>query len=679
MARRAKAETKDIDMFAPEEPVEESSEEAGGLPVVEASFGAVRQVPMEKLWQGYSELYAITFSYSLDLINEIADNFERMEIILGNELIVGYEAAMLMAHEEQDLREINRRPKLVQLVKEGRLELSKTRDVHAKIFLLRGEGKTRVITGSANLSRRAFNGTQLENYICFDDEAAFLYYKGFWDELRKKSSTEITIKSLYAAEEAGEGLSIEELPIVQEVKVNKAGVIVDDNKAELEALRFVTDVTGLSKEYASVMPRLNTTKGLTVIKPEKIDQLTRLYKDKVAEREQKKEEQVLPEFRVDYGRECCFLNDIPYDMEPDMEDVRKDIAVLHTLLDGYDSFFGNVAQGKRTMYLLLVFMFVSPFLPRLRLFGKKYGFGTMPFPYFVVLKGKRNAGKSFMVKNYQMLMFKKDFPDVNNDKFTRTKIEPFLLGCKGVPLEIEDLTAARMDKYAKDIIKSDTWIIEQDIREHASFIITTNEIQSLSSEIAKRAIFLETPIENENKNIVASCKKYNDLVKGSKSAFYMEFMRRMIPAVNALTERMQTYSAADAAEEWFPDIFAIGSRVIMDIYDACGVKRPDFVRKVTYYTYSDNEDNLQTIKKEIVKRWEHDQKAFRVNARSNTLEYDTGESLESARTIAQLLPMRLSAEPIGTKVVMKLREAEEFFDVLFCSSMLERLWRRVTR
>lgn len=649
------------------------------LPIVKAKFLKVDNVNANELWQGYSKLYAITYSYSLKLINDIADNFEHMEIILGHEPLIDYDAAKLMAHEEQDLKEVNRFPKLVENIKAGTLEISKTRDVHAKIFLLIGEGKTRVITGSANLSRKAFNGTQLENYICMDDEEAYQYYKGFWYGLRKGASMEITLQSLYTEKDNNDGLNIEELPITKEVKAKKAGVIVDDRNADFEQLKFVTDVSKIAKDYASIMPRLNTQKGLTVIKPEKVEALERIYKDKLAEEERKKEEQVLPEFRIDYVKENCFLNDVPYEMLPVADDICNDINIFHKLMEGYDTFFGNIEQGKRTMYLLLVFMFVSPFLAKLRFVGKKNGFGTMPFPYFVVLKGKRNAGKSFMVKNYQMLMFRKDFPDVNNDKFTKTKIEPYLRGCKSVPLEIEDLTSARMDKYAKDIIKSDTWIIEREITDHAAFIITTNEIQSLSSEIEKRAIFLETPIENENKNIVASTKKYNDLVSSSKSAFYMEFMRRMIPQVNELIGKMQTYSSDESDQEWFPDIFEIGSKIILDIYNDCEISKPDYVRRVSYYTYSDNADNLMTIKNDILKRWEHDQKAFKINVRTNILEYDTGEDPESAKTLANLLPMRLSAETYGTKVIMNLREAEDFFGILFCDTFLGKFWRKVTR
>jgi phosphatidylserine/phosphatidylglycerophosphate/cardiolipin synthase-like enzyme len=66
---------------------------------------------------------------------------------------------------------------------------------HAKLYLLsNAEGRTRVIIGSANLSERAFSGSQSETLVKFDDdEAAWRHYNRMFDEIRDSASDEIPL------------------------------------------------------------------------------------------------------------------------------------------------------------------------------------------------------------------------------------------------------------------------------------------------------------------------------------------------------------------------------------------------------------------------------------------------------------------------------------------------------
>jgi phosphatidylserine/phosphatidylglycerophosphate/cardiolipin synthase-like enzyme len=58
--------------------------------------------------------------------------------------------------------------------------------------LLEGEAGTRVITGSANFSERAFSGAQNESYVCFDDDpAAWDHFNSAYERIRGRSTTSI--------------------------------------------------------------------------------------------------------------------------------------------------------------------------------------------------------------------------------------------------------------------------------------------------------------------------------------------------------------------------------------------------------------------------------------------------------------------------------------------------------
>ena len=66
---------------------------------------------------------------------------------------------------------------------------------HSKIYLLSNpDGRTRVVIGSANLSERAFSGTQSETLVKFDDDdEAWCHYSRMLDEIRDLASDEISL------------------------------------------------------------------------------------------------------------------------------------------------------------------------------------------------------------------------------------------------------------------------------------------------------------------------------------------------------------------------------------------------------------------------------------------------------------------------------------------------------
>ena len=69
----------------------------------------------------------------------------------------------LLAEQEFDLKTICQNAYLQQRIKDGSFQFYlEDGGVHAKIYFLRADdGRNRIILGSANFSRQAWNGTQL--------------------------------------------------------------------------------------------------------------------------------------------------------------------------------------------------------------------------------------------------------------------------------------------------------------------------------------------------------------------------------------------------------------------------------------------------------------------------------------------------------------------------------------
>ena len=142
---------------------------------------------------GYRSMRALTYTSSIPMIADLVakQRFDEFECIFGHGGILSREAAQILAFQHvvrdklagaiigvKGLREETREA-IYRRVADDEMRFFVVKDAiaHAKIYLLQGAGKTRVIVGSANLSERAFSGRQAETLIVFDDdETAWHHY-----------------------------------------------------------------------------------------------------------------------------------------------------------------------------------------------------------------------------------------------------------------------------------------------------------------------------------------------------------------------------------------------------------------------------------------------------------------------------------------------------------------------
>src|SRR5919112_1761664 len=141
-------------------------QESSSLGVVRASFEGSERSSFEELIAGYSSLKVLTYSNSVSIINKAAGAMEKLEIVIGREEIIGKMAQY--AHFQKLLLEelvdkMRGKDHIKRKIVAGDMALYVVKDIvsHEKLFLLEGEEATRVITGSANFSEKAFSGSQI--------------------------------------------------------------------------------------------------------------------------------------------------------------------------------------------------------------------------------------------------------------------------------------------------------------------------------------------------------------------------------------------------------------------------------------------------------------------------------------------------------------------------------------
>lgn len=82
----------------------ENCELSRNLIVVEAEFKRTHQMNWKDLFDGFDEMYAITYSSSIDFIGSVLPNFRYAEIVFGNENVLEDDVAMLISAQFSKLK-----------------------------------------------------------------------------------------------------------------------------------------------------------------------------------------------------------------------------------------------------------------------------------------------------------------------------------------------------------------------------------------------------------------------------------------------------------------------------------------------------------------------------------------------------------------------------------------------
>lgn len=199
---------------------EQTSTKGRKLQVVKAKFIEAKEMNWEDLFKGYAELYAITYSSSIPFITKLLEQFKYAEIIFGYEGVLDDNIATIMAMQIEQLKQIVKNEscrKIAERIDKKSLCLYVSREIqsHEKMYVLKAEdGKVRVITGSANMSTRAFGGIQRENITYMDDVEAYNHYKQEFDSFRDICADNINSKAIIKMLDENRDAILDELDLL---------------------------------------------------------------------------------------------------------------------------------------------------------------------------------------------------------------------------------------------------------------------------------------------------------------------------------------------------------------------------------------------------------------------------------------------------------------------------------
>ena len=636
------------------------------LNVVKASFIQTEQTTWEELFEGFEELYAITFSSGIDFTCQVVKKFSYSEIIYGCEDIINHGIATVMAVQQSLVEKITKSKNAVELSKmmeDEQLKLYVSRDVksHEKIFCLKSnDGKTRVITGSANLSASAFCGYQRENITYYDDQDAYDYYMSRFEAFREQCSDNVNYKAFTATIEDDDYLSQnpEEVPIIKTLK-NKQVVFVEPVTENDEAdIIIAANIKGHEEEIKPTLPKIKKDEGKLILTLDTIKAFVK--KRGEAFKIKKRLESHLPKLHLDYDAKTLSFNGKECNLNPDPEKIKSDIKFMISFMSSFDSFCGNILQAQMDYFSFMNWYFASIFMPYLRYLASIHNYNVeQQFPVVGIIYGESNGGKSTFVKLLSKMMSGHKIQQNSSGDFTGSQIDKLKRACEGIPIFIDDLGKTQFTNNAEKIIKDDDWGIPERFIHYPSLAITTNELPALKDYYSKRVIGCRIDIKIEKERGLLNAKKLNDSFKNVTNSFFCEYVRRMLDKIFEMENRMKGDDT-----EYFPDIFKTSSETIYEIIEEYYDEEiPSYIRILQHSDYFGEKVVAKFAIQKILSAWENEPKQFTIDKKKNKLiyTYPQNANMYELRYINDELPPKLNSKVNSRTLSMDLDKAEEFF------------------
>ena len=638
------------------------------LEIISCNYISSSRQNWQLLFEGYDELYAITFSSGIDFTAKLLNKFEYAEIIYGCPDIINSQIATIIAAQRNIIETISKSKavnSIAEKVGNGQLRLFVSMDTnsHEKIFILKSKtGRTRVITGSANMSASAFNGVQREEIMCFDDYDAFDYFFNRFDRFKSKCSNRIEDKTIKAiiADKSYLKEHIEDTPYLDEA--NKK-IQIDITRSD-DDIDYIADVKNIEKEIKDLLPRVKTKSSVISVTADIVNVIRRNNRDYI---DKSKREKQSPILHLDLDKETLSFNNKEINLNPSKEQIETDAISFTNFVDGFSKFNGNYKAAQKDYFAYMNWFFASVFIPELRLIADRNRYSIFYFPVFGILCGPSNAGKTKLVEMLSKLMTGVKINSYGNDIFSYRELDKLRKNCEGTPIMIEDLAKTQYENNYEKIIKNDQFGMMEGNVNFPVVSITANKIQSITQDVTKRAVYFRTDISTDKETGAKNAKLVNDNINAASNSLFGEYVRRMIPIVKEMENTMM-----NGVVNYSPDILNKSSVVLVDIFRENSIYVPDYVRPLTYSDYFGDEVVGRTAIERIKNAWKNQKDNFSINKKDNTVKYTIPDS--ASYEIAYLvneLPSSLNAKKFGGTLVMDLDVAKKVFGIDFKKRLFE--------
>lgn len=609
---------------------------------------------------GYDTIKIIIYSYSLSFIESIINKFKYIELIIGADFIYqndsdlnDLEAIVLgcAKHINTDIAKLAKKyPKILEKLKSKDLVIHVSRVImdHRKLYLLSNStnDKTRIISGSANLSFGAWCGSQMEN-IYYDDTVLGYESASCQFETAMDNSSDITYDTLIADSDD----YISSNPILADNKtkiVNTLFANIHDKENFNKRIDYVIELNKASEIYNQMLKKTKVVRksdGMRVLEPKLIKSFTKQQdKFKATIISNNIETMPYPSLKFDFSNDVILYNNEPL-IIPDTENIKSDIDVLFMIFKNFDNFIGDIDNLKATHFKLLNAMFCSPFHAPMRCIADSYNRVTMAMPlWLTIASSTASCGKTFMTKAIMHMMTGKSIEPFNGSKQASTDdIEKYQKCVSGFPVVIDELKSFQ---YIGNDLKDSTICEKFGLKNMPMCVFTTNSIVNPDEAYRKRMIDLQlTARFPSNEDETKARAKAEVILSKLSSAFYRAYLIKMFDLVKSEID----YMIGDVPDGYYPDLLNLSSKVLIDMFKEYGYDIPSYINELKYsidYSVNSPETYQRTIK-EIDDYYIKNKSAFIFT--NNKIKIFLGNDEKQAKSWVNSLPSECMAEKVSDR------------------------------
>ncbi len=684
----------DIDAGTQEAPPLPLAAGANAIQVFDIKVLATRELEWRALFEGFLTLKVITFSASMPAILDVAQMFEDVEITFGSERVLSREIAALeqattaagyrftdaiadqKAFIERFVRPaLSRRgEQLLERVQDGTLRFRLLRQVpsHAKLYLLAGENRFRVVTGSANLSVAALTGQQRETFFVADGEADYWRFMEYYDLNEERSDPVAADLLVIAPNQPDEPkLAVPEDPVdVLNVPcirfLRTQGAIVEAPRPPVmpelstAAMRHASEL-GAELRQLSLDRNRN---GATVVTA---NGFARAYRAHASRPITDKTDRV-PAARIDLATGLVTLDGRPWHRvgaPVPWPEVQGDAQLLAPYFEGFARFYGDAAGVSRSYWALTCWLYAAPFAPLLRSAALRHDGSPLAFPVHAVLYGRSDGGKTMFSRVISRSMFGIE-QMIRGQHFTTARALGLREQLGAIPLLIDDVNRDRFSQYVPDLVKFD----HESGEGYAPILISTNrDVTAVTPDLRKRMIVCH--IDGARPRSIPEAPARAALSKIG-TALYRSYLDRVAPRIPRLIEAL-----AENADDP-PDLLRLSSEILGDLLGEALDELPSWATPIGISEVDQLKDKpLLDLLGELV---EQDSERVSVNRSAGELVVHFGGDHHQAARFEKLVPAQALKGRFADAVKLDpaALEQEYGFDVAPRSrrSLLARLLRR---
>ena len=506
-----------------------------GISVVNAQFVSERKFSWN-LFDEYDKLQVLTYSVSAKAIVRILEHysFQSFECVFGSEAILNDFRSVLAFQKVvvQDTRAAiiglnnDQHVRILKQIHDGKASFWVLRKhvAHAKLYLLsNADGRKRVITGSANLSERAFSEQQPETLIIFDnDENAWNHYYTLFCKIRDQASNQVEWPKdkIVNAE-----IEISDTPVMDK----KGGAIVIEAPqpqdgdlsmpVQVERIEKIAEV--LKPKISAAIPSMRNGKQI-------IDEVVKrtIRRISFVKSSENSETRFLT---IDRSNREMILPSKRYSLEVNEEDVIRDTALLLKFWSNYEgSFEGNVKQLQDNYWVLMVWLYFSPFICDMRSLALLRDVDVIKYPIFAIIFGKSNCGKTSLVDTLMTSMLGASH-SIDKRMFTTKNLRGLQQSYRRHPVVFDDLGRNAFGRHGTDMIKDET---RPPVDEYPGFLLSMNaDPHSFPDEVVKRClmIYTRTALPTHNERLRQSLhESVQEIRHGLTTNLYRKFVLKLL-------------------------------------------------------------------------------------------------------------------------------------------------------